>query len=182
MRSVIASGANVDPSKEKRDSLILNESGLITVTGGKLTTFRSTAVAALKKAAEVVPGLKAPNAELPLFAPPATSTVDALSDLPADLRERWLARYGDAAAAVKACAAANELQTIRQTGTATAELRWACHSEDVVHLDDLLLRRARAADQSATLIGRIGGRQSVDRAWASGAGATGRVTANGTKP
>ena len=64
VRAVIASGANVDPSKEKRDSLILNENGLITVTGGKLTTFRSTAIAALKMAAEVVPGLKAPNAEL----------------------------------------------------------------------------------------------------------------------
>ena len=47
VRPVIGSGANVDPSKEKRDSLILNEQGLITVTGGKLTTFRTTAIAAL---------------------------------------------------------------------------------------------------------------------------------------
>jgi len=78
-----------------------------------------------------------------LFAPPAASTVDALSDLPADLGERWLARYGDDAVAVKACAAPDELGTIRHTGTALAELRWACRSEDVVHLDDLLLRRTR---------------------------------------
>jgi len=55
-RPVVASGSNVDPSKEKRDSLILNENGLITVTGGKLTTFRSTAIAALGKAAEAIPG------------------------------------------------------------------------------------------------------------------------------
>ena len=140
---MIASGSNVDPSKEKRDSLILNENGLITVTGGKLTTFRSTAIAALKKAAEAIPGLEPAGAGAALFAPPAASTLDALSDLPADLRERWLSRYGDAAAAVKACAAPGELQTIRHTGTTLAELRWACRSEDVVHLDDLLLRRTR---------------------------------------
>ncbi len=44
---------------------------------------------------------------------------------------------------MKACAAPDELQTIRHTGTALAELRWACRSEHVVHLDDLLLRRTR---------------------------------------
>ena len=143
VRPVIASGANVDPSKEKRDSLILNENGLVTVTGGKLTTFRSTATAGLKKAAEAVPGIRVPDAGSALFGPPAAATVDALGDLAADLRERWLARYGDAAAAARACARPGELETIRQTGTALAELRWACRSEDVVHLDDLLLRRTR---------------------------------------
>jgi glycerol-3-phosphate dehydrogenase len=113
------------------------------VTGGKLTTFRSTAIAALAKAAEAIPGLKAPGARSSLFAPPSASPLAALDDLPADLRERWVARYGDAAAAVKACAAPGDLQTIRHTGTTFAELRWACRSEDVVHLDDLLLRRTR---------------------------------------
>jgi len=143
VRPVIASGANVDPSKEKRDSLILNENGLITVTGGKLTTFRSTALAALRKAAEATPGLKVPDAGQAMFAPPAASAVAALCDLSAPLRERWLARYGDDAAAVKALAAAGETETIRQTATAWAELRWACRSEDVAHLDDLLIRRTR---------------------------------------
>jgi glycerol-3-phosphate dehydrogenase len=143
VRPVIASGSNVDPSKERRDSLILIENGLITVTGGKLTTFRSTAIAALGKAAEAIPGLKTADAGSPLFAPPAASTLDAVRDVTADLRERWLARYGDAAPAVKACAAPDELETIRHTGTTLAELRWACRSEDVVHLDDLLLRRSR---------------------------------------
>jgi len=143
VRPVISSGSNVHPSKERRDSLILDENGLITVTGGKLTTFRSTALAALSKAAEAIPGLKVADSGSALFVASAPSTVDALRDLPADLGERWLARYGDDAAAVKACAAPDELQTIRHTGTAWAELRWACRSEDIVHLDDLLLRRTR---------------------------------------
>ena len=58
VRPVIASGSNVDPSKETRDSLILEEKGLITVTGGKLTTFRSTALAAMRHAADRLPELK----------------------------------------------------------------------------------------------------------------------------
>ena len=143
VRPVIASGQKVDPSKEKRDSLILNERGLITVTGGKLTTFRTTAIAALGAAAAAIPGLKAADGGSPLFMDPAASTVEALRDLPADLGERWLARYGDDAAAVKACAGPDEARTIRHTGAAWAELRFACRSEDVVHLDDLLLRRTR---------------------------------------
>jgi len=99
VRPVIASGPNVDPSKEKRDSLILNENGLITVTGGKLTTFRSTAIAALGKAAEAITGLKTADAGSALFAPPAASTLDALREhRGCRLRQRRndLRRTGDA--------------------------------------------------------------------------------------
>ena len=79
VRPVIASGAHVDPSKEKRDSLILDENGLVTVTGGKLTTFRSTALAALRRAVERLPELAAANLAAPLFEPPAPSTAGALA-------------------------------------------------------------------------------------------------------
>jgi len=143
VRPVVASGANVDPSKETRDHLILEEDGLITVTGGKLTTFRSTAVAALQRAAARVPKLKSVRPDAPLFAPLTATTVDALHDAPQDLSGRWIARYGDEASGVKSCAGPVEMLTIRHTGTAWAELRWACRSEQVVHLDDLMLRRTR---------------------------------------
>ena len=124
MRPVIASGTDVDPSKETRDRLILDEDGLITVTGGKLTTFRSSAVETLKRAAARVPELKGGPPDVPLFAPPAAATVDALHDAPQDLSARWLARYGDEAAGVKNCAGPGEQLTIRHTGAAWAELRW----------------------------------------------------------
>jgi len=143
VRPVISSGADVDPSKETRDHLILDEDGLITVTGGKLTTFRSSAVAALRRAAARVPELITAHADAPLLAPPAAATVDALHDAPPELRARWIARYGDEATGVKSCAGPGEQLTIRHTGTAWAELRWACRSEQVVHLDDLMLRRTR---------------------------------------
>ena len=143
VRPVIASGAGVDPSKETRDRLILDEDGLITVTGGKLTTFRSSAFAALQRAAARVPELKSVRPDAPLFAPPAATTVDALHDAPQEISARWIARYGDEAAGVKGCAGPGEQMTIRHTGAAWAELRWACRSEQVVHLDDLMLRRTR---------------------------------------
>ena len=57
------------------------------------------------------------------------------------------------------CAGADELRTIRHTGAAWAELRWACRSEQVVHLDDLLLRRTRLGlllrDGAAELLPRV---------------------------
>ena len=145
VRPVVASGSNVDPSKETRDSLILEENGLVTVTGGKLTTFRSTALAALRQAADRIPELKGAHMEAHahLFASPSPATIEALGDAPPELGSRWLARYGDDAIGVKQCAGTGELRTIRHTGAAWAELRWACRSEQVAHLDDLMLRRTR---------------------------------------
>jgi glycerol-3-phosphate dehydrogenase len=143
VRPVVASGSNVDPSKETRDSLILEEDGLITVTGGKLTTFRSTAHAAMRRAAGRLPELQRPRMEAQLFASPSPATLEAMADAPPELASRWLARYGGDAAGVKQCACAGELRTIRHTGAAWAELRWACRSEQVVHLGDLMLRRTR---------------------------------------
>ncbi|MEJ6000156.1 glycerol-3-phosphate dehydrogenase/oxidase [Paucibacter soli] len=143
VRPVVASGKHVAPSKEPREHLIVDEQGLITVTGGKLTTFRSTALLALRQAVKYVPALAGLAAPARIFDPTPASTAQALQDLTPALRERWLARFGARAPAVLACAQAGELQTIAHTGIALAELRWACRAEGVAHLDDLLLRRTR---------------------------------------
>ena len=50
VRPVVSSGKS-DPSAESRDDLLLDEHGLITMTGGKLTTFRPMALRALRAAA-----------------------------------------------------------------------------------------------------------------------------------
>ncbi|MHB8178509.1 MAG: glycerol-3-phosphate dehydrogenase/oxidase [Vulcanimicrobiaceae bacterium] len=50
LRPVVSSG-KADPSAESRDYLLLEEHGLVTITGGKLTTFRPMALAALRAAA-----------------------------------------------------------------------------------------------------------------------------------
>ena len=143
VRPVIASDTARDPSKETREDIILAEEGLITVTGGKLTTFRSSAVRALRLAATRVPKLQDVRADAPLLQPPTAKTLEALRDLPPELRSRWLALFGDEAVGLHACASAGELEPIRHTGATWAELRWACRAEQVVHLDDLMLRRTR---------------------------------------
>jgi glycerol-3-phosphate dehydrogenase len=143
VRPVVASGKDVAPSKEPREHLIVDEHGLITVTGGKLTTFRSTALLALRQAASYLPALAGLRTPASIFGPMPDGAAQALQDLPPALRQRWLARFAARVPEVLACARPGELQTIAHTGTARAELRWACRAEGVAHLDDLLLRRTR---------------------------------------
>lgn len=142
VRPVVSSGRGVAPSSEPREHLVLDEQGLVTVTGGKLTTFRSTARQALHCAARHVPALAAARANETIFAPPAAASA-ALDTLAPALRDRWTARFGDDAPLLLQSAQPGDLQTIANTGIAWAELRWACRHEAVVHLDDLLLRRTR---------------------------------------
>lgn len=58
LRPVVTTGKKKKPSQERRDTAIWFEDGLLTVTGGKLTTFRLTAHQALKKARSLLPHLK----------------------------------------------------------------------------------------------------------------------------
>lgn len=143
VRPVVASGAHVDPSKETRDRLIVQEGGLLTVTGGKLTTFRATAVAALRAAAARVPALAGAGKSARIFAPPSPHSREKLTGAPQHVARRWIARYGDAAVDLFAAARPGESETIGPTLTTWAELRWACRAEDIVHLDDAMLRRTR---------------------------------------
>ena len=143
VRPVVGSGHDVDPSKETREHFVVDEEGLITVTGGKLTTFRSTALQGLRLAAGRVPALAALQPNARILAPTSPDAARALHGLLPRLADRWLARYGTLAPAVRACAQDGECQTIAHTDTAWAELRWACRAEAVGHLDDLLLRRTR---------------------------------------
>ncbi len=62
-------------------------------------------------------------------------------DVPPGLRARLLGRHGTDAAAIAALGEAFE--PAMGTTALWSELRWAARDEGVVHLDDLLLRRAR---------------------------------------
>src|SRR5262249_2039305 len=119
---------------------VMEERGLLTVTGGKLTTFRLVAHDALAALQSRLPQVSAPESEGPVFDQVAD---DLPSSLPAAARIRLLGRHGAAAAALVAAALPGELEAIPGTPTLWAELRWAAQAEGVVHLDDLLLRRVR---------------------------------------
>ncbi|HEY5801343.1 MAG TPA: glycerol-3-phosphate dehydrogenase/oxidase [Burkholderiaceae bacterium] len=143
VRPVVDSG-HADPSSETRDHAIWLEHGVLTVAGGKLTTFRLIAQDALAQARKVLPapGVRVRRGSGPIFNPVAP--LPAVSRLPASQRERLAGRYGAHAHALVACArSTDELDTIAGTDTIWAQLRWSARMEAVVHLEDLLLRRTR---------------------------------------
>lgn len=144
VRPVIGSG-KADPSEESRDHVVWEEEGLLTITGGKLTTFRLIALDALRAA------LKVENVNFPNDLPQVDENSPVLDpvvlDAPPDLdKETWrrlLGRYGANAPHLVAAAKDGELTAVPGSKTLWAELRWAARAEGVVHLDDLLLRRVR---------------------------------------
>jgi glycerol-3-phosphate dehydrogenase len=142
LRPVVNTG-KADPSKESREHAIWDENGLLTVSGGKLTTFRVMARDALKAAAKHI-GRIAFDRKIPVL-DPIPADAEALfgdSSLTPATRLRLLARYGAHAVPVLS-ASAEDLQPIDGTDYIWAELRQAARAEGVVHLDDLLLRRVR---------------------------------------
>ena len=151
VRSVINTGAS-DPSKESREHALWSESGLLTVTGGKLTTFRLMAREALDALKSTVPSVPASmNSNGESDGASRARTVRILDDAPSvdDARLdsatqlRLAGRHGIEASDVIACAGEDGVERIGDTPALWSELRWAARSEGVVHLDDLLLRRVR---------------------------------------
>jgi glycerol-3-phosphate dehydrogenase len=145
VRSVLDTG-RADPSKESRDEILLDEDGLVTITGGKLTMFRHMARKTLGFIRRRLPGGPRPERRLRALDKLEDGEFEALAGragLGLGLQVRLLGRYGRAAAEVLHGARADELRAVGDSPTLWAELRWAAQSEDVVHLDDLLLRRTR---------------------------------------
>jgi glycerol-3-phosphate dehydrogenase len=155
VRPVISSGKD-DPSKESREHVVWQENGLLTVTGGKLTTFRAIALDTLKSVRICLPDMPAITDKMPVLNPIDGELPEALDDT---TRRRLLGRYGVDAPALVNAAQPDEIETIPGTTTLWAELRWAARAEAVMHLDDLLLRRVRLglllSDGGESLLPRI---------------------------
>lgn len=141
VRPVVSSG-KADPSAETRDHVVWDEKGLVTVTGGKLTTFRIIAhdamLTILKHLPEATRGTRGDT-----VLDVAADDQPGLAELPAQDRSWVLGRYGAQAGELLAAAAPGELEHIGASPFLWAELRWAARNEWVAHLDDLLLRRLR---------------------------------------
>jgi glycerol-3-phosphate dehydrogenase len=141
VRPVIA-GGQADPSKESREFALWNEDGLLTITGGKLTTFRTTALQVLRAARKELPMLSALRDDSPaLDSLQRSSPPDPA--LNAAVTRRVYGRYGALADRLLAEARGIDLKPVGDSVYLWAELRWAAVHEAVVHLQDLLLRRTR---------------------------------------
>ncbi|WP_376694658.1 glycerol-3-phosphate dehydrogenase/oxidase [Wenzhouxiangella sp. EGI_FJ10305] len=159
--------ARIAPSKASRDHVVFEENGLVTVTGGKLTTFRLMANDVLRRAARVLGTDYSADSDAPVFAP-------APSHLPGlrfdhDLPRRLGGYFGSAAPRLLAEAEPDERKPVPGTDTLWAELGWSARREAVVHLDDLLLRRSRLglllADGGADFADRIEALCRRDLGW-----------------
>jgi glycerol-3-phosphate dehydrogenase len=141
VRPVIGSG-QADPSKESREHLVWEECGLLTVTGGKLTTFRLIAQDAIHAIRHHFPDLPELDHNPPVL-DPVDVALPTTQELDEATRRRLLGRFGALAPRLVAAAKPGELVPVPGTHTLWAELRWAARTEQVHHLDDLMMRRTR---------------------------------------
>jgi glycerol-3-phosphate dehydrogenase len=136
VRPVIDTG-KADPSKESREHVVWNENGLVTITGGKLTTFALMARKALNAASAALGPMQA-----------RTHVFDANpegiewpSSISTEDRFRLLGRFGAEAGEIAADTA--NAQRIAGSIALWSELRHAARNEGVLTLSDLLMRRVR---------------------------------------
>ncbi len=141
VRPVINTGKK-DPSKESREFAVWREKGMITVTGGKLTTFGLLARRTLKEVKKQL-----------------TATVQAQKEISTNNKKnedfsqitkidewqirRLLGRYGQNTFDLLKGTDEKSFDKIENTDILWAELIWAAKNENIVHLDDLLMRRTR---------------------------------------
>lgn len=141
LRPVISSGGSRAPSEESREHDIWVDHGLVTVAGGKLTTYRRVALDSLKAAEPFLPTVERPSPDAPGF-----DAVDLLPPegfLDDDAWQRLCGRYGQGAYVIIEKANPEDLKPISGTPTLWAELPYVAKFESVRSLSDLLLRRVR---------------------------------------
>lgn len=154
VRPLLSSGAH-DPSKEKRSHSIWHEQGLISVSGGKLTTFRQIAMDVLKEIQKIQPQCSLNTKQHAVFES-RQLTKERLAQTPlgfqyldAQVQQRLYGYYGqDFLEFIEQDSEKNELLflpeayfSIGNTPYLWVELIYLIAQEHIVHLDDLLLRR-----------------------------------------
>ncbi len=141
VRPIISSGKSNDPSRASREHKVWVQEGMVSCSGGKLTTFHHMALDVLARAEKFLPAARQATGGH-IFRRPSHNGAEIL---PEDPRrgDRLLGRYGEAAAELLDSAPAVERCIIPGTMSCLAQVRWALRHESVVHLDDLMLRRTR---------------------------------------
>ncbi len=130
------------PSDESREHMLWIEPGCVSLSGGKLTTFRLLALEILQ-ACKLFNGCSMQETEQARQLATPRPTDDCLAGLSSSVQRRLYGRYR--ANWPEFCAIFKEvgMQQVSFTPIYWAELAFACEHELVIHLDDLLLRRTR---------------------------------------
>lgn len=148
VRPVIAGSGFVSSSQEKRDHSIYPQAGLITVAGGKLTTFRVIAEQVLQMAAKQLNFVFNVD-NLTIFDKATCSqtkssqAVRKKAKLSKSQYQHLAGCYGALTGDFLQQSPYYQLTPISYSRHLWAELVWAVKYEQVHHLDDLLLRRTR---------------------------------------
>ena len=151
VRPVISTGESLEPSKEKREHHIEQHQGVISVTGGKLTTFRLIAEQVLNKACQylamnnlqqkaILTKALENACQQPIL---SQASSNLSSSIQRHVQQQIQACYGEFSHVFVNASAKAHLSPIRYSRHLWAELIWAVRFEQVQHLDDLLLRRTR---------------------------------------
>ena len=173
VRPLISTG---DPKKSvdisRKAELYETSSGLVTITGGKLTTWRRMAKLAVDRIVERE-GREAPcrTHEIPLGMPVELSELPEVEGVDQVSRERLAARYGHAAKDVLELAAGSAELARRispELPDLVAEAAFAVRREQARSVADVLLRRTRLGILDAPrLVADVdGGAEAVARAMA----------------
>ena len=138
LRPIVRGDAN-NPSAESRAHLVLEEDGMVTVTGGKLTIFEIMAEDALKA---ILPQLDKDLKPIKSwFKPNPESTSE--HRLSTQSFHYLAGRYGQSVTDLLNTSDPQSLERIDDLNLLWAELPYNARCGMVEHLDDLLLRRTR---------------------------------------
>ncbi|WP_017625049.1 glycerol-3-phosphate dehydrogenase/oxidase [Nocardiopsis chromatogenes] len=153
LRPLLESRGGSSADLSRRHAVLRSDEGVLTVVGGKLTTYRRMAEEAVDAAVESA-GLRAGACRtraLPVVGAAPWGELDAV-----DAPRRLIARYGTEAPAVAAMAQGDpELLRPVAAGVTPAEMRFAAAVEGALDAEDILDRRTRlglvAEDREAGL-------------------------------
>ena len=133
LRPLVSSGDGSDTAAISRDhTIVVSDSGLVTVTGGKWTTYRQMAEDVIDQA-EMVSGVDQRRCE--------TATLQIHGWTRAEIPEANLKPYGADALEVRAIDEPRQLHPL--LNLTAAEVRWHVRHEMARTVEDVLARRSR---------------------------------------
>jgi glycerol-3-phosphate dehydrogenase len=160
LRPLVTGNAESTAKLSREHSITEPVPGLITIAGGKLTTYRVMAEDTVDRACESA-GMSVPATrtdQIPLIGAIGYSTMNRKRDelateygVPADEIKRLLNRYGNETTVILDLAASDPLlgKRLPSSEYLGAEVHFAVTNEGALHLDDVLTRRTRLSIESA---------------------------------